>query len=70
MYLSQTSVTTRKFDPSFAFELSPMGIAKQALKVLEFSNAMTYGDGFDFGNLSDDLEIHFRIVKTFTGFSS
>jgi len=64
MYLSQTHMTTRKFNPGFALKLSPMGIAEQALKVLQFSNAVPYGDGLNFDNLSDDLEIHPEIVMT------
>lgn len=70
MYLSQTNMTTGKFDFRFAFEFSPMGIAKQALKILQLSNSMTYGDDLNLDNLSDDLEIHSQIVMTSCSFSS
>jgi hypothetical protein len=70
MYLSQTNVTTRKFDPCFTLEFSPMGVAKQALKVLQFTNAVTNGDGLNLDNLSDNFEIHRESVMTFYSFSS
>ncbi len=70
MYLSQTDMTTGKFDPGFTLEFSPMGVAKQALKILQFSNTVTYGDGLNLDNLSDYFEIHRGSVMTFYRFSS
>lgn len=70
MYLSQTNMTTGKFDPGLTLEFSPMGISKQALKILQFPDAVTHGDGFDLDHLSDDLEIHSEMVMISCRFSS
>ena len=60
MYLSQTKMTTLKFESSLTFEFAPMSVAEYALKVLQFANAVPRGDGFNLNNLSDHLEILLR----------
>jgi hypothetical protein len=62
MYLSQSNMTTGKFDPSFALEFPPMGVSEHTFKILQFADAVTNRDSLNLGNLSDNLEIHIRRV--------
>jgi hypothetical protein len=63
-------MTTGKFDPGLALKFPPMCIPKQAPKVLQFPNTVTYGNGLNLNDLSDDFEVHPRIVVTSRRFSS
>lgn len=62
MEFSEADVPARQTDSSDSLHLSPSASAVTPSQTLEISNASTRRDGFDNGDIADDLDIHAEIV--------